>query len=84
MYHINSGIFSITKMKVLFCESNDSVHNRFSAILLLSVIAEFQSGSNTLFQENLGYNGGALAMYGFSKIVLNSYSTVTFSRNRAT
>ena len=50
---------------------------------MLSAIAEFQSGSEALFQENLGYNGGAIAMYGFSNIVLNSDSTVNFSQNHA-
>ena len=82
-FHINAGVFSITKFHVLFCETTMVIGNSNSAILLESGIAEFQSGSTVLFENNTGYNGGAIAMYAFSTILFNEYSDITFFGNKA-
>ena len=59
------------------------MHNKYSAVLLLSATAEFKSGSDVLFYKNTGHNGGAIAMIGFSVLLLNPHSLLHFSSNTA-
>ena len=80
-FHINTGIFSVAKFKVLFGKSVTFLRNKYSAVILLSAKLEIISGSNTSFEHNYGHNGGAVVMYGFSTMVFNPYSNITFSNN---
>ena len=82
-HHINTGTFSVTNFKVLFGGTAKFSSSEFSAVLLVSGIIEFQTGSNVLFWNNTGYNGGAIAMYSFSKVIFNPDLFVNFSRNHA-
>ena len=59
------------------------MHNKYSAVLLLSATAEFKSGTDVLFYNNTGHNGGAIAMNGFSVLLLNPHSFLNFSNNSA-
>ncbi len=81
--HVNSGVFSIKRFKVIFGGNTYFVRNKYSALLIMSGMAEFNSHSRVKFFNNLGHNGGAVLMYSFSTILLNPYSFFNFSRNRA-
>ena len=81
--HINSGVFFVKLTKVIFGGRTTFTHNRYSAVLLLSAFAEFKSGSEVLFYNNTGHNGGAIAMIGFSVLLLNPHSFLNFSSNTA-
>lgn len=81
--HINIGIFSVARFKVRFKGRNNFISNNFSAMVLMSGVVEFERGSNVLYKSNIGYNGGAIAMYAFSTLIFNGPSTVNFSDNYA-
>lgn len=81
--YIFAGNFVVTKFKVYFQEHTNFSLNKYSALVIVSGIAEFCSGSNVLFHNNIGYNGGAIAMYGFSTLLLNNNSFHNFSNNLA-
>ena len=81
--HINTGVFAVTKFTVLFQNKTEFKTNKFSAISLVSATIEFQNGSNVTFNGNLGFDGGAIAMYSFSSLIFNPHSTVNFSNNNA-
>ena len=82
-FHINSGVFFVKLFKVTFGGNMTFIHNQYSAVLLLSATAEFKSGSEVLFYNNTGHNGGAIAMIGFSVLLLNPHSFFNFSNNTA-
>ena len=82
-FHINSGVFFVKLSKVTFGGRMTFMHNQYSAVLLLSATAEFKSGSDVLFYNNTGHNGGAIAMIGFSVLLLNPHSFLNFSSNTA-
>ena len=82
-YHNNVGVFSVTRIMVIFSGITTFRNNLFSALLLESGIAEFEANSTALFENNTGFNGGAVAMYGFSTILLNINSDIKFTRNHA-
>lgn len=82
-YFTDSGVFSVTNTKVTFSGKTRFISNRFTALLLLSGIAEFLEESDVLFMNNSGYYGGAIAMYSFSTIILNPNSFINISKNHA-
>ncbi len=81
--HNNVGVFSVTRLKVFFSKNTTFKNNLHSSLLLESGIAEFKQGSVVLFENNTGFNGGAISIYGFSAIVFNPHSFFNFSRNHA-
>lgn len=84
-YHLNVGVFSITHFKALFAGKTEFTSNIIinSALSLVSGVAEFQEGSYTLFRQNFGYDGGAIAMFGFSTILFHRNTSTKFSHNHA-
>ena len=81
--HNNVGVFLVALITVSFSGNTTFRNNSFSAILLDTGIAEFEANSTVLFEGNTGFNGGAVAMYGYSTILFNIYSDINFSRNHA-
>ena len=57
--------------------------NQGSALYLPNGLLEFSEGSNVTFDNNVGHNGGAIAMYGLTVIVVHNNSLLTFENNRA-
>lgn len=82
-HRVNTGVFAVTKFKVLIGGHTSFKLNRFSAIVLTGGVIEFQNHSVISFVKNLGYNGGAVAMYGFSTILFNPFSFTEFRSNQA-
>ena len=82
-YHLNTGVFLVTKFKVIFQRNITFSHNKYSAVILLSARLEIEPNSNVLFENNYGHNGGAVVMYGFSTMIFHPYSYVKFLGNHA-
>ena len=80
---VNSGVFSITQCSVYFQGRIVFTQNQYSALHLLSALVYFKTGSNVSFYNNTGYNGGAIGMYSFSTIFVNSDSRFEFVNNTA-
>ena len=83
IHHINTGVVGITRFKVRFGGNTTFQYNRYTAVMILSGVMEFLSGSNTTFRANYGYNGGAIAMYGHSSLKLNKDINLRFFVNYA-
>ena len=83
VHHINSGVVVITRFKVYFGGNINFTNNQFSALVVVSATVEFMPHSDILFCYNLGYNGGAVGLYGFSQITLTHNLNLKFYRNRA-
>jgi len=83
VYHINSGVVIITKFKVYFGGNMTFLKNRYSALVIVSATVECLPGANIIFDNNTGYDGGALGIYGFSQLTLNSDLFLMFRGNHA-
>ncbi len=81
--YINSGVLTITRSKLMLSGVNVISNNEYSAIVIVSGTVEFQVGSNTTFYRNIGYNGGAISLFGFSRMILNNYQVLKFLNNTA-
>ena len=55
--------------------------NTGTALYMSSCIVEFESFSNVNFTNNVGYDGGAIAIMGFSVLKLNDNSSFRFINN---
>ena len=81
--HINSGVFSVSLFTVFFSGVTKFSNNLFTALLLSSATAVFEQNTTSSFERNIGSNGGAIAMYGFSTIFVSSDTSFDFSGNKA-
>ena len=68
---------NVTFINSTFCGS--STHSSLSAIA-----SEIRFEGNILFMNNTGYDGGALALFGGSKMILMPQTVVHFNGNHAT
>ena len=82
IFHSRGTIYSHTVNIWLKGEVNFT-ENKNSALHLFSSILEIESNSTILFRQNIGYQGGAIHMEGFSSIYLNDSSHITFDNNMA-
>ena len=82
-YH-HSGVFLVTKLNVYFSGTNKFQSNIGTALYLSSAQAIFSEYSTTLFINNSGLLGGAVALNAYSRI--NYYDNVAFNfeANQAT
>ena len=78
-----AGIFIVTKSTVQFSGETKFEENKDSALYLNSATAAFSSGSNVVFTGNIGFRGGAIAIYGYSSLLLNQNSSFIFENNTA-
>lgn len=81
--HINSGVFVITQFSVFFSGCISFVNNSYSALHLTSAGVIFEENSNVSFSNNVAFNGGAIAMYGFSYLSVTVNSFFEFTDNIA-
>lgn len=56
-------------------------NNTGTALYVTSCVIEFSSSSNVTFVSNTGYDGGAIAIMGFSLLKINDNSTFKFINN---
>ena len=77
------GIFMVTKCIVYFSGYSVFEHNFDSALYLDSGISAFSSGSIVSFSSNSGKRGGAVALHGYSSLLLNEDSQFVFDSNTA-
>ena len=81
--HVVQGVFAITRFFVQFQSSLLLKRNWHSALYLTSGRAIFDKNSNVIFHSNWAIQGGAVAIHGFSGIILNDNSHFLFINNRA-
>ena len=82
-HHIRSGVIIVTKFNMHICGNTTFLRNNYSALVIVSATVECKPGAIILFLNNTGYDGGALALYGFSKLTLNRDLSLTFRGNHA-
>ncbi len=83
VHYINSGVVINTRFSLYCAGTNYVTNNKYSAIVVAYGTVEFKEHSFTAFEGNVGYNGGALSLYGFSRMILNRNQTLIFQKNRA-
>ena len=78
-----SGAFLATEFTINFFGTLNFTNNNGSALFLVSSVAVFGSHTNIAFHNNSGFNGGAIAMVGFSVLIINHHMYMTLSNNSA-
>ena len=82
-YHVTQGVFIVTRFFVYFQGYLLFEENWYSGLYLTSGRAIFDKNSNVMFHSNNAINGGAIAIYGFSALIVNDNSTFQFINNSA-
>lgn len=80
---VNSGVFIATQFKVAFLKSVNFTRNQYTALYMLSGSVTFSSHTRAVFDNNSGYNGGAIALYSFSTMLVGENAKLTFTNNHA-
>ena len=83
VYHISSGVVLVTRFRVSFGGNTLFYKNDYSALVVVSATVTFKNDSCIVFDENIGYNGGAVGLYGFSQITLSRDLVLKFVNNHA-
>ena len=83
-YKKGNGAFLSTEFTINFFGKLSFTNNNGSALYLVSSVALFQPNSTVTFHNNIGFNGGAIYLIGFSVLVLNDDVSITLSNNTAT
>ena len=81
--YITQGVFVVTRFFVHFQGYLQFKENQLSALYLTSGRVTFDANSNVLFQSNHALKGGAIAIYGFSALIINDNSQFKFINNSA-
>ena len=71
------------KVSAIFQNSVVFYNNSGSALVVIGTQVDF-TGTNAMFQNNLGVNGGAIALLGASSILIGPNTNMTFLNNTAT
>ena len=77
------GAFFSSILSVVFAGETTFEGNNASALYLSGSIASFTAGSQVLFRNNSGKNGGAVCLVGQSYLYLNGSSNFSFVNNTA-
>ena len=80
---VTQGVFIVTRFSVLFQGDIVFRENWYSALYLTSGRIIFDKNSNALFHGNHAIKGGAIAVHGFSALVVNDNSHFSFVNNSA-
>ena len=80
---VNSGVFIATRFIVTFQMEVNFTQNQFTALYVLSGSVKFLPSTNATFHGNIGYSGGAIALYSFSTIVVGECAHLNFTNNHA-
>ena len=84
IFRLGEGVVMITGLSVIFKGHIDFFNNDGSCIYAISSQVMFESGVNALFQNNTAENGAGIALIGYSVIVVNNHSNLSFFHNRVT
>ena len=82
--YITSGVFVITQFTVSFKGRLCFDSNAYTALLLSSGKVTLEENTYLQFVNNTGFQGGAVALHGFSYISVSDNCRVEFINNRAT
>ena len=82
--YITSGVFVITQFTVNFQGKLYFDSNAYTALLLSSGKVTLEENTYLQFVNNTGFQGGAVALHGFSYISVSDNCRVEFINNRAT
>lgn len=82
--HIASGVFVVSTTTVYFGGDMTFLGNSFTALKMTSGRLRLEEGTKLNFSSNLGSDGAAVAMYGFSSLVGNKDCLLYFYNNSAT
>ena len=80
---ISSGVFIATNFNVYFELKVNFTRNQYTALYLLTGSAIFHPSTVAIFDSNIGYNGGAIALYSSSSLVVGKHANLTFINNHA-
>ena len=82
-YFWGEGTFLVTVVSVTFAGRTLFTLNNSSALYISSGTVEFAVGSFVHFYNNTAYEGGAVALIGFSALRVQDDSTYLFTHNKA-
>ena len=82
-YQTGKGALLTSGFRIKFKGTLHFEDNNGTAMYITSSILEFAAGVNVTFMNNTGFNGGAVALMGFSSIQVNDNSEITFANNSA-
>ena len=82
--HVTSGVFVITKFTVSFEGRLCFDGNAYTSLLLNSGKVTLEENTHLQFVNNTGFQGGAVALHGYSYISISDNCRVEFINNRAT
>ena len=82
--YITSGVFVITRFTVSFVGKFSFISNYYTALQMNSGKVTLEENTQLRFVNNTGFQGGAVALHGFSYISVSDNCRVEFINNRAT
>ena len=80
---IGYGAVFISEFTVFFKGKTVFRNNTGSAVYLYNSVLAFSEKSSATFENNVGHNGGAIAMFGASMFQIENYSNFSFTNNSA-
>ena len=82
-YKKGKAAFLATEFTIKFFGTVNFSNNNGSALVLVSSVAIFKPCTNIVFDNNTGFNGGAIALFGFSVLILSDDMLFNLSNNKA-
>ena len=82
-YKKGTAAFLATEFTINFFGAVNFTSNNGSALVLVSSVAIFKPNANVVFDNNIGFNGGAIALIGFSVLTLSDNMSFILSNNQA-
>ena len=83
IYKKGNAAFLATEFTISFFGTVNFTNNNGSALVLVSSVAIFEPYTNVVFYNNSGFNGGAIALIGFSVLTLSDNMSFIFRKNKA-
>ena len=81
--HVTTGVFVVTRFSVQLQGQITFEDNWYSALYVTSGRVIFDANSTVLFHSNRAIKGGAIAIHGFSALVIHDNSNFSFENNSA-
>ena len=78
-----TAAFLATEFTINFFGTVNFTNNNGSALVLVSSVAIFKPCTNIVFDNNSGFNGGAIALIGLSVLTLSDNMSLILSNNKA-
>ena len=80
---LGTGVVYTNRIKLFFYESNHLKSNYGSALCISSTAVHFSDDSVTVFENNTGFNGGAIAVTNLGKMIMHNRASLSFINNSA-